>query len=105
MTDTFEHPQTGEKIRVAKKDFLTEMTWEQAMEACAALGNGWRLPTIDELNEMYEHREALGGFSSCSYWSSSEDTDDYAWDKSFDDGSLYDGSKLNPYCVRAVRTV
>ena len=30
-------------------------TWESAKKACAALGNGWRLPTDDEWKQMASH--------------------------------------------------
>jgi hypothetical protein len=39
----------------------------------------WFLPSEDELNEMYIHREAIGGFASTGYWSSSEASSLNAW--------------------------
>jgi len=77
--DTIENPITGEKIRVAKSDFTFRMNWEQANAACKSLGDGWRLPTYEELYEMWKNRDAIGGFNtvgepgdetSTSYWSS-----------------------------------
>ena len=38
---------------------LGEMNWDDAMKACADLGDGWRLPTKDELNLLYENRIKL----------------------------------------------
>ena len=46
------------------------MTWDDAMKACADLGDGWRLPTKDELNLLYENKEKIGGFAHSDYWSS-----------------------------------
>ena len=43
------------------------------MKACAALGGGWRLPTKDELNILYENKDKIGGFASNNYWSSTEE--------------------------------
>jgi len=61
--DIIEHPLTEEKIRIAKADFSDIMNWEQANVACKTLGSGWRLPTKEELNEMYKNRDAIGGFT------------------------------------------
>ena len=32
----------------------------------------WFLPSIDELNELYSHRQTVGGFANGIYWSSTE---------------------------------
>ena len=51
------------------------MTWEDAKKACAALGDGWRLPTKDELNILYENKDKIGGLIHqlrSPYWSSTE---------------------------------
>ena len=36
-------------IEVTQYDFPEQMKWENAKKACAALGEGWRLPSQDEL--------------------------------------------------------
>ena len=51
---------------------LGEMTWDKAKKACANLGDGWRLPTKDELNLIYENKNVVGGFANDYYWSSTE---------------------------------
>jgi hypothetical protein len=43
---------------------LGEMYWDEAMKACADLGEGWRLPTEDELNVLYENKDEIGGFDN-----------------------------------------
>ena len=63
----------------------TGMTWEAANEYCNTTMYGysdWRMPTEDELEEMYANRASIGGFvtsncnlstwesSPCYYWSS-----------------------------------
>lgn len=43
--------------------------------AFAFTNNGktdWHLPSIDELNQLYNERVTVGGFSNVAYWSSSE---------------------------------
>ena len=53
-------------LEVADKDFPNEMNWDDAMIACASLGNGWRLPSIEELEAMHEqlHMVDMGNFKT-----------------------------------------
>jgi len=107
----------GETIEVAKKDFPNEMDWDDAMTACKNLGNGWRLPSKEELEAMYEqlHKQGKGNFRTDHfYWSSSGYNAYFAWDFSFEGGeadnrNYYYGSSRNPkdYTgrVRAVRAL
>ena len=94
-------------LEVMTKD-LGEMTWDDAMKACADLGDGWRLPTKDELNLLYENKEKIGGFVIDNYWSSTKhphERQPRAWMMSFMDtrGYQYGRSKASTYYVRAVR--
>ena len=41
-------------LQIAQTDFPNQMNWEDAKKACEALGEGWRLPSKDELNSMYD---------------------------------------------------
>ena len=82
---------------------LGEMSWEDAKKACADLGDGWRLPTDEELNILYENKAKIGGFASGYYWSSTEYDDGIAWGQDFYDGYQDDSNKDNDTYVRAVR--
>ena len=82
---------------------LGEMNWDEAKKACENLGDGWRLPTKDELNMMYENQDKIGGFVPFSYWSSTEGVDSRAWSHQFDGGDQYLDGKLANSEVRAVR--
>jgi Protein of unknown function (DUF1566) len=84
---------------------LGEMDWENATKACADLGDGWRLPTKDELNLIYINKDEIGGFASDYYWSSTEYDNNYAWGQYFDDGDQDNANKYGKYDVRAVRDV
>ena len=57
---------------VAEYDFPKEMNWDNAEKACKALGEGWRLPTIDELKFLYLNKNEIRGFGDRSYWSSTQ---------------------------------
>ena len=60
------------KIQVYKSD-IGKMNWEDANFACASLGNGWRLPTINELELINKNKDDIEGFfKNCNYWTSSE---------------------------------
>ena len=83
---------------------LGMMNWEDAKKACADLGDGWRLPTKDELNILYENKNKIGGFAFDYYWSSTEVGDDSAWRQDFFDGFQSFGYKnYSNFYVRAVR--
>lgn len=102
---TIKHPITGGEVEVAIRDFPNEMTWGKAIRECSALGGGWRLPTKEELREMYEqlYKKGQGNFTHNIYWSSSEASDSRAFHFSFGNSSVYSGDKLLTYYVRAVR--
>ena len=90
-------------IEVMTED-LGLMNWDDAMKACADLGNGWRLPTKDELNMMYENKDKIGGFADNFYWSSTEYGNGDAWGQFFSIGNQFNvNGKYNTDYVRAVR--
>ena len=83
-----------------------------AAAICANYGDGkWYLPSIEELNLMYENIGQgnalglgnIGGFVNAYYWSSTEGTNDKAWYQSFINGNQYSFSKDFTLGVRAVR--
>jgi hypothetical protein len=92
-------------LQVAEKDFPNQMNWAEAKKACEALGEGWRLPSKDELNSMYINRNEIGGFTTVAYWSSTEAIPAIrvAWMQYFSYGSRLTDDKTNKCYVRAVR--
>jgi hypothetical protein len=79
-----------------------------AADICANLTlNGysdWFLPSVNELNQLYINRVAIGGFSADLYWSSTEYSGVYAWTQSFANGiQFYAGVKYIEAKVRPVR--
>jgi len=90
-------------LEVMTKD-LGKMHLDEAKKACAALGDGWRLPTKDELNILYENKEKIGGFSPMYYWSSTGHRSGGAWFQHLSDGRQYGFNRSINLGVRAVRT-
>jgi len=94
--------KAGGVLLVGHED-LGEMNWEDAMAACEAMGDGWHLPTKDELNVLYQNKDAIGGFASSYYWSSTETGTNGAWQQSFNSGNQGSTNEIATYYVRAVR--
>ncbi len=81
-----------------------------------SLGEGWHIPSIDEINTVYNNRyhvnkaiSALGSGTLLSntllYWSSTEDGINYAWSCNFDYGITSSSlSKTTALTVRAVKS-
>jgi hypothetical protein len=90
------------KFEVYPKD-LGKFTWEDAKEACATLGEGWRLPTREELHLIWLNKD--DSFAAAFYWSSSEDDNNYAWLQLFNFGTQYTSLKITTNYVRAVRAL
>ena len=99
--------------QAATDAIVAHMEGKSITGTAAQLSNGlshngytdWFLPSKDELNEMYVnlHEEGSGGFSSDTYWSSSESSADLAWGHFLVNGNQYDLPKDDEYRVRATR--
>ena len=95
-------------LLVAQNDFPNQMKRIDAKKACASLGPGWRLPTKDELNILYQNKDKVGGFASDSYWISSGEFGAVSdWHQNFFYGLLlkFIKGKRPTFSVRAVRDV
>lgn len=67
--------------------------------------NDWYLPSRDEMSKMILNKNAIGGFTSANYWSSSEYDISNAYYSNFTNGSAnLIGSKNFVSNVRAVRS-
>ncbi len=92
----------GKNLEVYSTDLYGLYSWNEAVKAVKLLGDGWRLPTKDELNQMYLKKKEICGFVAIYYWSSSEDGLYYAWNQNFVNG--YQLSELK-YDLRRIRPV
>jgi len=96
---------------IASKIDLGEFLWVEAKQNCEELElNGhddWYLPSINELNLLYNSKDKIGGFTWWYYLSSTKGYYYNALRKDFSDGNTFDGSSEGYYkglYVRAVRT-
>ena len=93
-----------DNLEVAEYDFPKRLSsLSNAKAACTELGEGWRLPTKDELNLLYQNKEKIGRLYEI-YWSSTESIFNTAWKQNFINGDQFYIYKHNTYKVRAVRT-
>ena len=85
--------------------FAATVCNEYSVTIAGATYGDWYLPSKHELNLLFINRVAVGGFSSGSYWSSSENGSNYAWGQYFLSGLQVDyGFKNYTAYVRAVRS-
>ena len=97
-----------DNLEIAEKDLPGEYSWTHAKIICATLGEGWRLPTKDELNEIYNNKNKIACLTNDDYWSSkeAEDADDYsAWRQRFKNGKQSYVTIDCRFNVRPVRIV
>jgi len=92
-------------------------TWAEALQKAKALGSGYRLPNIKELQSLTEEactgpaiNEAIFSAAINDYWSSTPKTGDsrYAWSVNFEEGAVNSSSiyykTSKRFNVRAVRS-
>ena len=94
-----------DSIEIAQYDLPTEVTWYNAKRECKELGKDWRLPTKEELDEMYNNKDLIGNFVNTNYWSSTEYSSDYAWMQVFTHKSIAITLKEGYINARAVKTI
>jgi hypothetical protein len=110
-------PDTGKRMYAMSSDASVLMTFNEAASHAKALDtlghDDWRVPTASELNELFNHAVAIGGFDMTGqghatwYWSSNSmngDPDDIgAICQRFSDGFAEPGYKTDPLSIRFVR--
>lgn len=65
--------------------------------------NDWFLPSLDELSLMFTNKNSIGGFTTTSYWSSSENYSEWAHNVEFANGTVTSSYRYTNKYVRAVR--
>ena len=94
-----------DSIEIAQFDLPGEVTWYNAKRECKELGKGWRLPTKDELEDMYNNKDLIGNFVNINYWSSTPFSSEYAWMQVFTHKLIAISPKEGHLNARAVRTI
>ena len=94
-----------DSIEIAQFDLPDEVTWHNAKRECKELGKGWRLPTKDELDKMYNNKDLIGNFVNTNYWSSTDHNSDYAWMQVFTHKLIAITLKEGHINARAVKTI
>jgi hypothetical protein len=77
--------------------------WYDAVQICSDLGDNWRLPTIEELNLIFDKKK-LGNYGC---WSQSVPADNtlMVWSKGFETGNVYLNPKNNLNRIIPVRSL
>jgi len=82
---------------------LGQVVWAEAANLAKSKGSGWRLPTKDELNAMYNNlqKNNKGNFRKESYWATNGNS---AFAQNFSGGNTNDSPNSDKRWVRAVRS-
>ncbi len=99
--ETGEGPTNTDAI-IAQPDHISS-----AAEICKHYSGGdsndWFLPSIEELNLMYQQKDVISEISATNYWSSSEGTATGAWRIALNTGTRGISEKSVNYKIRAIR--
>jgi len=95
----------SKKDNTTSKGIIGRFRWDETEKACSALGKGWRIPTKDELNKLYQNKDKIGSFKKGIYWSSSKFDGSRVWYQSFNNGNQGRKIKTLGYFVRAVKSL
>lgn len=94
-------------FEIAPKSTEIKVNWYDAKFYCFSLDvdgkTGWRLPTKEELNEIYQSNN---DFVKRFYWSSTEYSTGFAWEQYLLHGLQRPANKDDLYSyVRAIRDI
>jgi hypothetical protein len=95
-------------LEIMNEDLDKPLTWEDGKSSVEALGDGWRLPSLQELRFMHKNKERIGGFCNDeyedTYWSSQKFDSERALGLNFMTGQAEDKLYiLMKFSIRAVR--
>ena len=106
-------PHTNKPMYATPADVSLTMKFNEAQEYAAKLDahdhKDWRVPTLSELNVLFNNRAAIGGFDVTRsdpagyYWAASPDAGWNAWGQWFSDGYQDNNDKDRHSAVRCVR--
>ena len=106
------HQQTYKPMFAMPKDESGTYTFNQAAKHAKKIGGGFRVPTIRELDVLFDNRnkgKLKGTFNEIDsspagwYWSSKRDYWPKAWAQSFYGAEQYRYYQYDALCLRLVR--
>lgn len=94
-------------LEVFRNDLPGTMRWSDALNSGNKIGEGWRLPTKDELIILYKNKSKIGRFENNYYWTSTIESNKDVSFVDFSTGNNYTIKPLNrdKAFVRLVRTI
>ncbi len=96
---------TGKHGLIVYPKDLGIMNWDEGEQACKKLGEGWRMPTKDELDKLYKANKDLNILSSYFlFHSSTTEGVGVVWCQSLRSGNQKTGYKTGTASTCAVRT-
>ena len=96
----------NKKIEVLNSDLTGEYQWKDAKTQCTQLGEGWRLPSLEEMNSIVDYQNN-NLIDLETYWCDSSVDDSTAWGYKLKNGKgsskyVYKGKSVK---VRPVRSL
>jgi hypothetical protein len=99
-------PRNGKRLEVAEHDLSDSMSWDAAMAICKNLDDGWRMPDLFELVDIFKFLH-LEGFIRLNvelwYWSCSLNPKDMAYCINFSLKKVASFGDVKQCFVRCVR--
>jgi hypothetical protein len=97
--------KTGKNFEVYNQDLDNRYSWENAKIEIKKLGEGWRIPTIDELETIYDNSWQIdvNPLEREWYWSSSGNGSSTSFCFDFNDGERKAYYKEGKGLIRPVR--
>ena len=99
--------KNGIKIQITQNDFTDQLNWSTAKLKCEEVGEGWRLPSISELEEIFENKEQynFANYGYWTYWSIEELNEEESLSFSGVEGNITTHLKTTNNYVRAVKNI
>ena len=101
--------KNGNRIQIAQNDFANQCNWLEAKLRCEEIGEGWRLPTISELEEIFERKEnfEFANYGYGAYWSIEEinENQSLAFSGVDVEGTTITELKEAEFYIRAVKNI
>jgi hypothetical protein len=97
-----------DNLEIAEFNHPNQIQWDSAISISNNLGNGWRLPSLDELNLIFSSKLKLHDFDDMPYWSINKylyDTSNLIWTFNINSGHKEYFNKRTHLNVRFVRNV